>query len=150
MSKILSKTAKRFTRGSQPGRANVSAERYRKGHKKFGGRKKGVQNVLTRELKETIINAAVRLGADGKGEGGLEGYLMMLGREEKRTFGMLLRAVLPMQVNASVTTTVNVKYKTLEEASEEARKLGLPERRVYELTDFRRIEDEQVEHPPAA
>jgi hypothetical protein len=134
-------TAKRLTRGSQPARANVSAGRYRKGHKKFGGRKKGVQNVLTRELKEAIINAAVRLGADGKGEGGLEGYLMMLGREEKRTFGMLLRAVLPMQVNASVTTTVNAKYKTLEEASEAARKLGLPERRIFELKDYRRIDD---------
>jgi hypothetical protein len=151
MSKV-GKIAKRLTSGSQPGRGQIAngGGLYRKGHKKIGGRKKGVQNTLTRELKEAIINAAIRLGADGNGKDGLEGYLMMLGREEKRTFGMLLRAVLPMQVNASVTTTVNVKYKTLEEASEEARKLGLPERRVYELTDFRRNEDEQVERPPAA
>ena len=61
---------------------------------------------------------------------------------------MLLRAVLPMQVNASINTSVNVKYKTLEEVTEEARKLGLPERRVFELTDYKRIEDGQDE-PPA-
>jgi hypothetical protein len=151
MSKTVSMTTKRLTRGSKPARANISgAGRYRKGHKKVGGRKKGVSNLLTREMKEAIINAAIRLGADGNGKDGLEGYLMMLGREEKKTFGMLLRAVLPMQVNASVTTSVNVKYKTLEEAKEEARRLGLPERRVYELTDFRRIEDEPDARPPTA
>jgi hypothetical protein len=149
MSKSLSKT-KRFTRGSQPARANISAGRYRKGHKKFGGRKKGVQNVLSGELKEAIIIAAVRLGADGNGKDGLEGYLMMLARDEPKTFGMLLRAVLPLQVTASIETSLNVRYKTLEEAREEARKLGLPERRIFELKDYRRIDDGRDGSAPEA
>jgi len=151
MSKV-GKIAKRLARGSQPGRGQIAngGGLYRKGHKKTGGRKKGVQNTLTRGLKEAILSAAVRHGEDGKGKDGLEGYMLMLARQEKKIFGVLLRAVLPMQVNASVTTSVDVKYKTLEEASEAARGLGLPERRLYELTDFRRIEDEQDERPPAA
>lgn len=149
MFKKANKTTKRLRRGSQPARARAAGGvRYKKGHKKVGGRKKGVPNLLTREMREAIVNAAIRLGADGKGKDGLEGYMMMLGSEEKKTFGMLLRAVLPMQVNASINTSVNVKYKTLEEVTEEARKLGLPERRVFELTDYKRIEDGQDE-PPA-
>jgi hypothetical protein len=120
----------------------VAAAAIRKKHKKTGGRKKGVQNVLTRELKEAIINAAIRHGADGKGTGGLEGYLMMLARDEKKIFGTLLRAVLPLQVNAAINTSINVEYKTLAEATEEARKLGLPDRLVFELKNFRRINND--------
>jgi hypothetical protein len=79
----------------------------------------------------------------------LKGFIKKIGREDLKSSAMLLRAVLPMQVNASINTSINVKYKTLEEANEEARKLGLPERRVFELMDYRRIEDEQDEPPPA-
>jgi hypothetical protein len=144
MSNKLSKTAKRLVRGSQPTRARVAGGvRYRKGHKKVGGRKKGTPNRLTAEIKETIIAAFTELGADGRGKEGLKGFIKKIGREDLKSSAMLLRAVLPMQVNASINTSVNVKYKTLEEATEEARKFGLPERRVFELTDYRRIEDEQ-------
>jgi len=129
--------SKRLTRGSQPARARAgNAGRYQQGHKKAGGRQKGVPNVFTRELKEAILNAAIRHGADGTGEGGLEGYMFLLARTDRKTFGMLLRAVIPTQVNASVSTFVNVEYKSVEQATAEARALGLPEKRVFELKDY--------------
>jgi hypothetical protein len=150
MFKKANKATKRLTRGSQPARARpAGGVRYRKGHKKIGGRKKGTPNRLTAEIKEMIIAAFTELGADGRGEEGLKGFIKKIGREDLKSSAMLLRAVLPMQVNASINASVNVKYKTLEEANEEARKLGLPERRVLELMDFRRVEDEQDEPPPA-
>ena len=142
--------AKRLMRGSQPARARAaSGVRYAKGHKKVGGRKKGTPNRLTTEIREMIIAAFTELGADGRGAEGLKGFIKLIGREDLKSAAMLLRAVLPMQVNASINTSVNVKYKTLQEATEEARKLGLPERRVFELQDFRRIEDARNEPPPA-
>jgi hypothetical protein len=150
MSKKESTIARRLMRGSQPTRARAgSGVRYPKGHKKVGGRKKGTPNRLTAEIKEMIIAAFTELGADGRGEEGLKGFIKKIGREDLKSSAMLLRAVLPTQVNASINASVNVKYKTLEEANEEARKLGLPERRVLELMDFRRIEDEQDKPPPA-
>ena len=142
MSNKVNGRAARLTRGSQPERARgTGAGRYRKGHKKNGGRKKGTPNRLTAEIKEMIIQAFTELGADGHGKEGLKGFIKRIGREDLKASAMLLRAVLPMQINASINTSVNVKYKTLEEAMEEARKLGLPERRVFELTDYRRIKN---------
>jgi hypothetical protein len=150
MSKKENTIAKRLTRGSQPARARAAlGGRYHKGHKKTGGRKKGTPNRLPGEIREAIIAAFTELGADGRGKEGFKGFIKKIGLEDLKTSGMLVRAVLPMQVNATINTSVNVKYKTLEEANEEARKLGLPERRVLELMDFRRVEDERDEPRPA-
>ena len=118
--------AARLTRGSHPGRArDAGAGRYRKGHEKSGGRKKGTPNRLTAELKEMILLAFTELGADGHGKEGLKGFIKRIGREDIKASAMLLRAVLPMQIKASINSSVNIKYKTVEEATEEARKLGL-------------------------
>lgn len=150
MSKV-SKIAQRLTRRSHPARARAAGgARYQRGHAKTGGRQKGTPNRLTAEIKETIIQAFTELGADGRGKEGLKGFIKKIGREDLKTSGMLLRAILPMQVNASISTSVNVKYKSLQEATEEACKLGLPERRVYELTDYKQIEDDEEKPPPAS
>ena len=145
MAKTVDKAFQRLTRGSRPARGRVGGPgRYKKGHKKTGGRQKGVPNVFTRELREAILNAAIRHGADGNGEDGLEGYMFLLARTDRKTFGMLLRAVMPTQVNTSVSTLVNVEYKSVEQATAEARALGLPEKRVFELKDYR-TQDETEE-----
>lgn len=77
------------------------------------GRLKGSVNRVTRDLKAGIIDAAVALGADGAGTGGLQGYLMWLGRGHPKAFAGLLSKMLPLQVSneglASATIgTVNV------------------------------------------
>ncbi len=131
------KITNRLTRGSQPARAPVAdAGRFKKGHAKAGGRRKGVQNAVTRELKEAVLNAAAKHGFDGKGKDGLEGYMTMLAYEDKRIFSTFLRVLLPMQMN--VTTEVErVPYKTVEEIDRELAACGLPPMRDLFVPDYR-------------
>ena len=96
------------------------------------------------------MNAAARLGSDGRGRDGLEGYMMMLARREPKTFAMLLRAVLPMQLNADFNAQLNQPYETLEEAMAAARQLGLPDTKIYELKDYRRLPPAEPQLPPRA
>jgi hypothetical protein len=49
---------------------------FQKGHKKLGGRKKGVPNKNSRRLEAAFIAAAEQLGSDGQGTGGVIGYLV--------------------------------------------------------------------------
>ena len=49
---------------------------FQKGHKKLGGRKKGVPNKNSRRLEAASIAAAEQLGSDDQGTGGVTGYLM--------------------------------------------------------------------------
>ena len=142
MPKVAREITQRLTRGSQPARSRDGGARFQKRHQKVGGRKKGVQNLLTRELKQAIINGAIRHGEDGKGRNGLEGYMYFLASKDHKVFGMLLRAVLPMEVKASFDATVNVPYQSLEQAADDARRLGLPETRILEITEY------GVDNPP--
>ena len=87
----------RFTRGSAPGRARDSLQRtgsFKKGHKKLGGRKRGTPNVMTKEYKEALIEAANQLGSDQKGKDGLVGYLKLVAMDDPRAYCKLLGALL--------------------------------------------------------
>jgi hypothetical protein len=72
-------------RGSKPG-------------ERRGGRSKGTPNKTTGALKEAILLAAEQTGSDGKGEGGLIGYLKRVAHTDIKAFAGLLGRVLPMQV----------------------------------------------------
>ncbi len=72
-------------RGSKPG-------------ERRGGRAKGTPNKATRELKEAILQAAVDVGEDENGAGGLTGYLRRVAKEDVKAFAGLLGKVLPLQV----------------------------------------------------
>ncbi len=99
--------------------------RFRKGHKKIGGRKKGTPNQSTSDIKEAALAAFTELGADGHGKDGLKGYFKRIGRKDVRTAAMLLRAILPMQVNLGKPEEPKI-YKTAEEVREELRRRGIP------------------------
>jgi hypothetical protein len=62
------------------------------------GRPKGSPNKTTSLLKDAIILAAEKTGADQKGKDGLVGYCQFLAREEPKAFAALMGRVLPMQV----------------------------------------------------
>lgn len=62
------------------------------------GRPKGVRNKTTVALKEAILKAAKKVGEDGSGLGGLEGYLRHLAAKDSKTFGSLLGKVLPLTI----------------------------------------------------
>ena len=62
------------------------------------GRPKGSPNKVTGALKEAILNAGKEVGEDGKGKGGLTGYLRKVAQEDIKAFSGLLGKVLPLQV----------------------------------------------------
>jgi hypothetical protein len=74
-------------------------------------------------VKEAIINACSRHGQDGKGKGGLEGYLFRLARDEPKTMGMLLRAVLPTQIAVERVEPLE-PYTSFEELQEQLAQVG--------------------------
>lgn len=62
------------------------------------GREKGNPNKTTRVLKEAILLAAEAVGKDGKGKGGLQGYLERVAQKDVKAFATLLGRVLPLQL----------------------------------------------------
>lgn len=81
--------------------------------KKPPGKPKGAVAKITRDLKEGIIDAAVIVGSDGNGTGGLTGFLVDLAMHHKRAYASLLVKILPLQVSGSGVSgghigTVNV------------------------------------------
>jgi hypothetical protein len=60
---------------------------------------KGAIAKITRDLKEGIIDAAVIVGSDGEGTGGLTGFLVDLALHHKKAYAGLLAKVLPLQIS---------------------------------------------------
>ena len=65
------------------------------------GRKRGTPNKTTAALKEAILLAAEEVGQDGKGKGGLQGYLQHVASSDVKAFSSLLGKVLPLQVTGA-------------------------------------------------
>jgi hypothetical protein len=132
----------RLARGSAPTKSHPKAPGrhvFSKEHqppKSKVGRPKGAENKMNRELRELILEAAERLGSDGKGKDGKLGYLMWLGLEVPTSFAVLLRAVLPVHINATVT---HKPVMTLNEAVAELKARGLPPPLIEYL---RQVDDE--------
>jgi hypothetical protein len=126
---------RRMTHGSAPNRAREASQRpgsFEKGHVKMGGRTQGTPNLMTRELKAAIFEAAHRLGSDGKGKDGVVGYLTHLAKNDIKTFVTLLSAVLPLQIKEEAKhrrfhyDDEPVRYPTVAEIRQELRERGFP------------------------
>jgi hypothetical protein len=72
---------------------------------KFGGRKKGTPNKLTRDIKEAILNAFEKVGG--------EDYLVILAKEDPKTFAALLGKVLPVQVQAELKAETGITLQVV-------------------------------------
>jgi hypothetical protein len=129
--------AARLTRGSQPARRRVKGQHFSKEHqpKRPRGRPKGATNQLTRDLQEAIRGGCEDCGLDGKGTGGLRGYMKRLAMEDTKTMGMLVRSMLPTEVKVE-EKQVPV-YQTVEEAKAEVARLGLPPAEIYKLEYYK-------------
>jgi hypothetical protein len=120
---------RRMTHGSAPNRAREASQRpgsFEKGHVKMGGRTPGTPNVMTRELKAAILEAAHRLGSDGKGKDGVVGYLTRLAKNDIKTFVTLLSAVLPLQAKEEARNRIDEPYPTFAEMQQRMRDRGFP------------------------
>jgi hypothetical protein len=70
---------------------------FKKGEKRPNQGKRG-PNKTTATLKEAILAAGKAVGQDGKGKGGLQGYLQRVAAEDVKAFSGLLGKVLPLQI----------------------------------------------------
>jgi hypothetical protein len=102
------------------------------------GRKAGVPNFITREVKEAIIAACNKHGADGEGLGGLEGYMFKLCEEFPSVMGGLLRAIMPTQITVERKERPE-PYKSYEEmCAELERQYGIKlDQPVYKLEYYK-------------
>jgi len=80
------------------------------------GRPKGVPNKATASLKEAILLAAEDVGRDGKGTGGLRGYLCRLAMDDPKAFSALLGRVVPLQVVGEGDGPLTVVVRKLTDA----------------------------------
>jgi hypothetical protein len=125
------KLGRRLTRGSKPQNSREAGARFQAGHAKRAGRPKGARNLLTRDLAEAIIEAAIASGYDKKGKDGLQGYLKRVADRDARTYVVLLRAVLPRHIEANITH--EKPYRTEEEVLAELNARGLPPQTLFQL-----------------
>lgn len=79
------------------------------------GRKAGVPNRTTAALKDAILAAGVAVGEDGKGKGGLIGYLKRVAQEDVKAFSGLLGKVLPLQITGDGGGPVVIQASSLDE-----------------------------------
>lgn len=91
----------RLKRGSAPDRAQPDYARpgsFKSGHEKLGGRKRGTPNLLSRDYKKAILEAAYRIGQDGNGKDGVVGYFLWVGERHPRIFyTVLFTRILPLE-----------------------------------------------------
>jgi hypothetical protein len=115
--------------------------------------RKGAVAKITRDLKEGIIDAAVIVGSDGKGTGGLTGFLVDLAMHHKKAYASLLVKLLPMQVHGegiarATISAVNIlsiptgTYLTKEAI---ARMESEPQRVDYAAQDFFTQDERPIE-----
>jgi hypothetical protein len=67
---------------------------FQKGHKKLGGRKKGVLNKRSLSLSKITFAALERVGSDGQGTGGVVGYFISILKKDPRVGARLALVLL--------------------------------------------------------
>jgi len=63
---------------------------------------------LSRDIKEAIISGAAAYGKDGKGEGGMPGYLEMCAAEFPKEYMGLLARLVPLQVRGQAEGSAGI------------------------------------------
>jgi hypothetical protein len=125
--------AARLMRGSQPGRRRMNGKRFSTNNqpKRARGRPKGATNLMTRQVQEAILIAFSELGEDLHGKDGLVGFLKRIGRNDLKTAGMMLRAVMPTQM--TLEKKENVSYQSIDEVRAELNRPGICIDKVFKL-----------------
>jgi len=102
-----------------------------------------------------ILRAAIEVGEDGLGKGGLVGYLVRLARTEPKHFARLPALVLPYQAGTLLEDSLKqIEYKIAEEVWQEMRARGLSPEILRDLaeTEIKRAKREaagESDQPPA-
>jgi hypothetical protein len=109
----------------------MASPKFEKGVTPKYTRQKGVLNKVTRDIKNGIINGAVAHGSDGKGKGGLDGYLKMCATKYPKQYMRLLARVLPYTITAEIEASAMIATINIVAVPHEQ---FLPLDRIQELT----------------
>jgi hypothetical protein len=135
-------------RGTHPTKARAdNGHRFTKenhghgGAREGAGRKRGVPNFYTREVKEALINAMNRWGEDGLGKDGMEGFFFKMCRERPDIVMAAAMKIIPTQMTVERKQTV---YPSFEELKKKLEELGLH----YDLPQLEHYKGPIVELEP--
>lgn len=103
-------------------------------------RKKGVQNKITRDIREGCIAGFARHGSNGRGEGGFAGYIYFLAKRHPKAACRVIEKLLPLTVNGTglgnaTIGTINV--------------VAVPHDRYVSANDLAKLRPLELEHEPA-
>jgi hypothetical protein len=115
----------RDTKPEKPKGLRANKTSFKKDNPGGPGRGPGTPNKTTALLKECILQAAEIHGQDGKGKGGLIGFLLNIAEKDLRAYAMLLSRVMPLQVDHRKEVKVEVTYRSVEEIQEELAQRGI-------------------------
>jgi|SRR4051794_10775776 len=88
--------------------------RFQPGHKIGTGRPLGSKNKVPADLRSLVVDVAAKLGKDGKGRDGIEGYIRSLAVTRPEIFAGFLGKVLPTRpAEAEAAFTVGIEHLTV-------------------------------------
>lgn len=114
----------------------------RKGQR-HGGRQKGTPNKVPNILKEAGVLAAEMAGYDGKGQGGVVGYLYRMSQRFPEAYLQFLGKLMPHQVVKAQFNFADIQTRSSEQVVSEMKRLGLPveQLRLFELARGSSLEE---------
>lgn len=86
----------------------------------------GRKLVMTRAVREAVIEAAERIGSDGKGKDGLIGFMIGMAKKRPENFDSMLLRMVPIMEGVSRGDEEIRQYKTVEEVRRAMRERALP------------------------
>lgn len=120
----------------------------RKGERHGGRQRGGPYRKIPTIIREAALLACENVGRDGYGKDGLVGYFERIAIVEPVAMVGLLSKIIPYQVNATVKTDVEVRYRSSAEILEEMRVRGIEVRQLVECSP-KLIEGKAVSVDPA-
>jgi hypothetical protein len=128
---------------SPAARERIERTQFRPGNP---GRRHGSRNVMSVSLRGAIIEAADRLGCDGKGRDGCVGWLMTFAKRHPVPFSHLLAKALPIEVHAPADAKDERVFRTPEEIRAELRARGFTPAKLRLVADSLETPDADVAH----
>jgi hypothetical protein len=99
------------------------------------GRPVGSKVFWTKTLREDILAAVAELGSDGRGRGGLRGWLKLMAKRHPVEYLKVVARVLPFEVHRVVEEEEPV-YRSIPEIQQELARRGIPTKSIYGIGDL--------------
>lgn len=97
------------------------------------GRKKGTPNKVNKLIKDALVEAAEKVGENGKGSLGIVGYFMRIAKQRPDLFCGMIGKIIPLQIQGSGPNgeLQTVTYRSRTDVIDELKARGLPIESVF-------------------